>query len=390
MRVKFAAMSATRRKGSRGGRAVSRAGGPPASNALTWAESLAAGEAAPSASALEWAEGLAQNDATPSPWGSASTAAPAAPASVEEGTGSVWGPVPAPAVSDGDGDADANPWGSVAAAEPAVPRGRGKNAGGKSSKPSKTRSKGKGAKSGTKGAPKSEPAPTPAGGFPLNAGPVADDFSPDPLSEPLPEPLLEDAPPVRPGKSGSKKAGSTKSGKGPKGRIPTPSTAQQRKIKKSLRRGLPKALDKPLVLVTAGVLAAVLGLGTGWGMNLYQTGGSLPSADAASCAQTQMAWTQAANAQSGMVEDQPDTLRKGFVNARNAMEGVTPPGAISEDWAVAFTYYSTVANNIEKVKANDGPAVISAVGGAQEELDTAAMVSAFETISAYVNSNCNQ
>jgi len=149
-------------------------------------------------------------------------------------------------------------------------------------------------------------------------------------------------------------------------------------------------LDKPMVLVMSGVVAAVLGLGAGWGMNFYQTGASLPTADAASCAQTQMAWTQAANAQSAMVEDQPETLRKGFINARNALDGVTPPGAISEDWAVAFTYYSTVANNIEKVKSNDGPAVISAVGGAQQELDTAAMVEASETISLYVNSNCNQ
>jgi hypothetical protein len=366
-------MSATRRKGSRGGRAASRAGGPPASNALTWAESLAAGDAAPGSSALEWAEGLAANDATPIPWGSAGTAAPVDPAPVEETTSSLWGPVPAPVTSDGDVDGDANPWGTVAAAEPSVTRGRSKNAGGKS------RSKGKGAKSGAKGAPKSDPAPTPAGGFPLNAGPVADDVDVPPA------PLPDDVPPVPPSRPASKK-----SGKGSKGRIPTPSTAQQRKIKKTLRRGLPKALDKPMVLVTAGVVAALLGLGAGWGMNLYQAGGSMPMADAASCAQTQMAWTQAANAQSAMVEDQPDTLRKGFINARNALEGVTPPDAISKDWAVAFTYYSTVANNIEKVKANDGPAVISAVGGAQQELDTEAMVEASETISLYVNSNCNQ
>jgi hypothetical protein len=101
-----------------------------------------------------------------------------------------------------------------------------------------------------------------------------------------------------------------------------------------------------------------------------------------------MAWTQAANAQSAMVEDQPDTLRKGFINARNALEGVTPPEDIAKDWAVAFTYYSTVANNIEKVKANDGPAVSSAVGGAQEELDTAAMIEASQRVQEYVASNC--
>ena len=373
-------MSATRRKGSRGGRAASRTGGPPASNALTWAESLAAGDAAPGSSALEWAEGLAENDAAPSPWGSAGATDPAAPAPVEETTSSLWGPVPAPVVPDGEGDGDANPWGSVAAAEPSVTRGRSKNASGKVSK---SRSRGKGAKSGTKGEPKSDPAPTPAGGFPPNPGPVAEDV------DSLPEPLPEDAPSVLPGKAAAKPA-SKKAGKGPKGRIPAPSTAQQRKIKKTLRHGLPKVLDKPLVLVLAGVIAAVLGLGTGWGTSLYQTGGTLPAADAASCAQTQMAWTQAANAQSAMVEDQPETLRKGFINARNALEGVTPPEVIAEDWAVAFTYYSTVANNIEKVKANDGPAVVSAVGGAQQELDTEAMVEASETISLYVNSNCKQ
>lgn len=385
-------MSATRRKGSRGGRAATRAGGPPASNALTWAESLAAGEAAPAASALEWAEGLAQNDtATPSPWGSAgATAAPAVPAPADEsGTGSPWGPVPAPVVVDGEDAAagepegDANPWGSVAAAEPAAARGRSKNAGGKSGKAGKSRSKDKGAKSGAKGAPKDDTAPTPAGGFPLNVGPVADEVP----GEPLPEDDVPAAPSTPP----SRTPGSTKAGKGPRGRIPTPSTAQQRRIKRTLRRGLPPFLDRPLVLVLAGVTAAVLGLGTGWGMdNLPSSGGAMSSADAASCAQTQMAWTQAANAQSAMVEDQPETLRKGFINARNALDGVTPPEAISAEWAVAFTYYSTVANNIEKVKADDGPAVLSAVGGAQEELDTEAMIEATKAIGLYVNSNCQR
>lgn len=394
-------MSATRRKGSRGGRAASRAGGPPASNALTWAESLAAGESAPSASALEWAEGLAESEPAPSPWGSAGTAAPALPdpAPADE-VGSPWGPVPAPVVADGEGDGDANPWGPVAATEPAVTRGRSKNVGGKSGKVAKSRSRGKGAKSGTKGAPKSDPAPTPAGGFPLNAGPVADvgpdfgDVPPAALPDDLPPDLPSQTPSTTPGQTPSKagsrksKAEPKKAGKRTKGRIPVPDTAQQKQIKKTLRRGLPKVLDKPVVLVTAGVTAALLGLGTGWAMSLAQGDGVLTSAEAASCAQTQMAWTQAANAQSAMVEDQPETLRKGFINARNALEGVTPPEAIAKDWAVAFTYYSTVANNIEKVKANDGPAVSSAVGGAQEELDTKAMVEASQRVQEYVASNC--
>ena len=394
-------MSATRRKGSRGGRAATRAGGPPATNALTWAESLAAGEAAPGASALEWAEGLTENEPVPSPWGSGAAAAPADPAPGDEPGGSPWGPVPAPAVPDGASDGDANPWGSVAAAEPPVARGRGKNAGGKGSR---SRSKGKGAKAGTKGVPKSEPAPTPAGGFPLNAGPIADAGDaqlPMPMpAEPVPDagpagpavPDLPDLPdpadlPDRsapPSTSESRKLGRKRG----KGRISGPSTAQQKRIRKTLRRGLPKVLDRPLVLVLAGVTAAALGLGTGWGTTLFQGEDALSSADAASCAQTQMAWTQAANAQSAMVEDQPETLRRGFINARNALEGVTPPEAIAKDWAVAFTYYSTVANNIEKVKADDGPAVSSAVGGAQKELDTEAMVEASQRVQEYVASNC--
>ena len=387
-------MSATRRKGSRGGRAASRAGGPPASNALTWAESLAAGESAPSASALEWAESLAESEAAPSPWGSASAAAPALPdpAPADEGS-SPWGPVPAPVVADGEGDGDANPWGPVAATEPAVTRGRSKNVGGKSGKGAKSRSRGKGAKSGTKGAPKSDSAPTPAGGFPLNAGPVAD-VGPevdDATHAALPDDVPHALPSPPPSKTGSRKskAEPKKAGtKRTKGGIPVPDTAQQKRIKKTLRRGLPKVLDKPVVLVTAGVVAALLGLGAGWGMSLAQGDGVLTSAEAASCAQTQMAWTRAANAQSAMVEDEPETLRKGFINARNALEGVTPPEAIAEDWAIAFTYYSTVANNIEKVKANDGPAVSAAVGGAQQELDTQAMVGALERVQEYVASNC--
>ncbi|MFD2797687.1 hypothetical protein ACFS27_29305 [Promicromonospora vindobonensis] len=393
-------MSATRRKGSRGGRAASRAGGPPATNALTWAESLAAGEAAPGASALEWAEGLTEPEQAPSPWGSGAAAAPADPAPAADETGSSpWGPVPAPAVPDGETDGDANPWGSVAAAEPAVTRGRGKNAGGKSGKAGKSRSKGKAGKAAAPSVPKSEPAPTPAGGFPLNVGPVADDvdvpLAPLPLAAPA-ESLPEDAPAgvpdlpdladrsAEPGKPESRKAGKKRG----KGRISGPSTAQQKRIRKTLRRGLPKVLDQPLVLVLAGVTAAALGLGTGWGMTFFQGEDVISDADAASCAQTQMAWTQAANAQSAMVVDQPETLRKGFINARNALEGVTPPEAISKDWAVAFTYYSTVANNIEKVKANDGPAVTAAVGGAQEELDTNAMVEASQRVQEYVASNC--
>jgi hypothetical protein len=67
---------------------------------------------------------------------------------------------------------------------------------------------------------------------------------------------------------------------------------------------------------------------------------------------------------------------------------VTPPEAIAGDWAVAFTYYSTVANNIEKVNATDGPAVSDAVGGAQRELDTAAMVAASQRVQEFVASNC--
>ena len=206
-------MSATRRKGSRGGRAAPRAGGPPASNALTWAESLAAGEAAPGASALEWAESLAESEPAPSPWGSAAGAgAPVDPTPVDETTGSPWGHVPAPAIADGESDGDANPWGSVAAAEPAVTRGRGKNAGGKSGKAVKSRSKGKGAKSGTKGAPKTESAPTPAGGFPLNTGPVAEDDYP---VEVLPDevdsgPQLDEAPPAAPSEPESRKPESRK------------------------------------------------------------------------------------------------------------------------------------------------------------------------------------
>ncbi|MEV0949769.1 hypothetical protein [Promicromonospora sp. NPDC050249] len=409
-------MSATRRKGSRGGRAASRAGGPPASNALTWAESLAAGEAAPGASALEWAESLAESEPAPSPWGSAAGAgAPVVPDPVDETTGSPWGHVPAPVIADGESDGDANPWGSVAAAEPAVTRGRGKNAGGKTGKAVKSRSKGKGAKSGTKGAPKSESAPTPAGGFPLSPAPsnhgtldqdlVAEDD--DYQVEELPDevgsvhrpdvPELDDTPagpsepePHKSRKSDSRKAESRKAGKQrPKGRLSAPDTAQQKRIRRTLSRGLPKLLDKTLVLVLAGVTAAALGLGTGWGMTQLQGDDEgLSTADAASCAQTQMAWTQAANAQSAMVEDQPETLRKGFINARNALQGVTPPEAIAGDWAIAFTYYSTVANNIEKVKATDGPAVSDAVGGAQQELDTEAMVAASQRVQEFVASNC--
>jgi hypothetical protein len=320
-------------------------------------------------------------------------------------------------VAEPEGDGDANPWGPVAVTEPAAPRGRGKNAGGKSGgkggKTGRSRSKGKGARSGAKGAPKSDAdvAPTPAGGFPLAAAPVAEaaplpDFAslPDaaadgllpqddagpgladvaaglPDEAPAPAEVLPE--PVAAARTG-RKAGT----KRPRGRLAAPDTAQQKRIKRSLRRGLPKLLDRPTALVSAGVVAALLGLGTGWATSLSQGGGTLSAADAASCAQTQMAWTQAANAQSAMVEDQPETLRKGFINARNALEGVTPPEAIAEDWAVAFTYYSTVANNIEKVKANDGPAVTSAVGGAQEELDTEAMVAASQRVQEYVASNC--
>jgi hypothetical protein len=322
------------------------------------------------------------------------------PPVVDEAAGSPWGPVPAPVVADGESDGDANPWGSVAAsAETPVARGRGKNAGGKSGKAAKavkTRSKGKGAKAGTKGAPKSDPAPTPVGGFPLVADPVADQPETLPAAEddalshepPPDEPSStltpDDAPPARPGKLKSRKAGKER----PKGRMSGPSTAQQKRIRRTLRRGLPKLLDKTLVLVLAGVIAGGLGLGTGWGMSILQEPETLSNVDAASCAQTQMAWTQAANAQSAMVEDQPETLRKGFINARNALQGVTPPEAIAEDWAIAFTYYSTVANNIEKVNANDGPAVSDAVGGAQRELDTAAMVEASQRVQDFVASNC--
>lgn len=418
-------MSATRRKGSRGGRAASRAAGPPASNALAWAESLASGEPAPGSSALEWAEGLAAKDATPSPWGSVGGSSPtSAPTSSAAPTGtaddgSPWGPIPAPAVADAPAEGDANPWGPVVGPDPDQPRGGSKNArgkGGKGGRSGRSRSKGKGGRPSAKGAPKTDVAPTPAGGFPVGGGVGADpapdaaegvvdappfteadapgglaDVLPEIAPEPAPdaEPEADAAPGRRPAqRGGAKKAGSAKkAGTRPRGRL-APDTAQQKRIKTSLRRGLPPLLDRPTTLVAAGVIAALLGLGAGWGTSLTGDDAPLSAADAASCAQTQMAWTQAANAQSAMVQDQPETLRKGFINARNALEGVTPPEAIAEDWAIAYTYYSTVANNIEKVKPNDGAAVTSAVGGAQQELDTDAMVAAFERVQEYVASNC--
>jgi|GEM_PF-5689779 len=103
------------------------------------------------------------------------------------------------------------------------------------------------------------------------------------------------------------------------------------------------------------------------------------------CAPAQVAWSRAAAAQVQMDVESPASLRKGFGTAREALAAVTPPDAVATEWATVSDYVSTMAE--ATAEAEDGQ-VEAAAAEALATLDTAAMTTASEQVTAYLADDC--
>lgn len=143
------------------------------------------------------------------------------------------------------------------------------------------------------------------------------------------------------------------------------------------------------MLAASGAVALLAGLGTG------VLTGSVAGADAVAgvadgppvtCAEAQQAWAQAASAQVTMSSEDPQSLRQGFVAARDAVVTVSPPTAIVDEWEVVGEYLATVAQAVE---AAGGDAYVQvAVKEALSDLDTTAMTQASDKVTTYLKAGC--
>ncbi|MBO0609590.1 hypothetical protein [Myceligenerans salitolerans] len=140
----------------------------------------------------------------------------------------------------------------------------------------------------------------------------------------------------------------------------------------------------------AAVVAVVLGLGAGWATNYFGSGKNLAAATPQQCAAAQTAWTKAANAQTGISESEPASVRSGFIEARDAMASVDDvPAGIAEDWEAAHAFYTTVADALEAEKAGDAEGIAEAAQVASTKVDTDDMIATSKRITRYVNADCN-
>lgn len=158
-------------------------------------------------------------------------------------------------------------------------------------------------------------------------------------------------------------------------------------------RRVPRVAAHPAVLGGAAAVALVLGVATGWAADAATRGAAPdPSATATTspeqCAAAQVAWTQSASAQVAMSEADPASLRTGFVAARDALAGVEAPAGAAADWQTVVTYVTTLAAAVEGVDPADGTAVLTAVGGALQGLDTVGMTTASQRVTAFLQAGC--
>ncbi|MFC7879038.1 hypothetical protein [Isoptericola sp. NPDC057391] len=157
-----------------------------------------------------------------------------------------------------------------------------------------------------------------------------------------------------------------------------------------LRRPVPGAWRRHSSFAAAGAVALLLGLGVGLASGFVADAGAPAEAVLAAgppdeCPVVQAAWSQSASLQVGMTADDPATLRRGFVGARDALAEVTPPAEVRDDWLVVATYVGTVADEIE---AADEGQVASAVAHALADLDTAAMTAASNRVTTFLKDGC--
>lgn len=276
-----------------------------------------------------------------------------------------------------------SPWGAAApVAAPAPGRAGGKKA---------KAPKGKGGRKGRPGrTPVAEQAAIDEAS--LSEGDALPDVPPgeDALDDGSPAAIPPKRRRVRPGevKAGGKPPSIAPSKGGRKGRGTAPA-GRPRGLKALTRRlGVPRLLDKPLVLVLAAVVALGGGLGAGWVLD--QAGGAeeLPPTSPQACATAQLSWAQSNNAQASMNGEDPATLRNGFIQSRDALDGVDAPAAVAEDWVTVVGFVSAAAGAVEGIDPADSEGVVAALNGVGPSLDQQEMIAASKRISTYLESGC--
>ncbi|SKC75059.1 hypothetical protein SAMN04324258_3361 [Krasilnikoviella flava] len=153
---------------------------------------------------------------------------------------------------------------------------------------------------------------------------------------------------------------------------------------------MPGAWRRPSSLAAVGAVALLTGLGAGVASDLLaddgvSAQGAALAGPADECAVVQAAWSRSATLQLGMSADDPATLRRGFVGARDALVDVRPPTAVQDDWRTVTAYVGTVADEIELADEDD---VSSAVAEALAGLDTAAMTAASNRVTTFLKEGC--
>ncbi|MGF0115434.1 hypothetical protein ACQFYA_03790 [Promicromonospora sp. Marseille-Q5078] len=160
------------------------------------------------------------------------------------------------------------------------------------------------------------------------------------------------------------------------------------------RRGVmgpvPGAWRRRSTLAAAGAVALLTGLGAGFASGLGAGSDATAEGDgtvgpADPCTVVQAAWSRSATLQLGMSVDDPATLRRGFVGARDALAEVHPPAAVAEDWQTVGSYVGTVADEIEDADEAD---TASTVAETLADLDTSAMTQASNRITTFLKDGC--
>jgi hypothetical protein len=153
---------------------------------------------------------------------------------------------------------------------------------------------------------------------------------------------------------------------------------------------VPGAWRRRSSLAAAGALALMAGLGAGFASGLVADAGGAAEDDVLAgppdeCAVVQAAWSRSATLQLGMSADDPATLRRGFVGARDALADVRPPTAVRDDWRTVTAYVGTVADEIELVGEDK---VSATVAEALAGLDTSAMTAASNRVTTFLKDGC--
>ncbi|MFE5309654.1 hypothetical protein [Isoptericola sp. NPDC056605] len=157
-----------------------------------------------------------------------------------------------------------------------------------------------------------------------------------------------------------------------------------------LRRPVPGIWRRRSSFAAAGAVALLLGMGVGVASGFVADAGAPAEAVLAAgppdeCPVVQAAWSRSASLQVEMTADDPATLRRGFVGARDALAEVRPPTEVRDDWLTVATYVGAVADEIEA--AGEGE-VATAVAEALAELDTPAMTAASNRVTTFLKDDC--